>query len=529
MYYRDLRDHIEVLERNGKLVRVARQMNKDAELMPLVRWQFRGLPEKQRKAFFFENVVDVKGTRYRMPVLVASHAASTDVYALGMQCSPSEIMEKWAHAQRHRLEPTMVESGPVHEEIHVGDGLLEHGGLAEIPVPISTPGFDNAPYLTNANWVSKDPETGVTNIGNYRTMIKGPIRTGINCLGPQHIRTQWEKCKRRGMPLQAAIFIGASPNLSFVSVTKIPYGTDEYTVAGGIAGEPVELVKCKTVDVEVPATAEIVIEGVLPTDYMEREAPFGEFTGYVGSDELMPCFEVTCITHRRDAIYNAFLSQFPPSESSKIRSTGHGATYYKFLKYDCNIPGILDVVFHESSGAAAYCVIQMKKYHPAHVWQALNGAITLWSSWPKIVIAVDDDIDPRDPDAINWAMSFRVQPHRDIKIAQGKSFTMDPSAAPPTASTDERLYPAPSGSSALLVDATTKWPYPPVSLPRKDFMENARQIWEELGLPALTPKSPWYGYSLGHWTEENQLEAELALQGEHYQTGEKLAKNRVEV
>ncbi|MBI4317168.1 MAG: UbiD family decarboxylase [Chloroflexi bacterium] len=527
MYYRDLREYVEVLEANGKLVRVKKEISKDSELMPLVRWQFRGLPEEQRKAFLFENVVDAKGKRYDMPVLVACHAASADVYALGMQCTTKDIMEKWTQAQLHPNEPKMVDTGPVHQEVHIGEALLEHGGLGELPVPISTPGFDNAPYLTSACWVSKDPETGVRNIGVYRAMIKSPNRTGICCLGVQHIRTHWEKCRRLGIPLQAAIVLGASPNLGYAAVTKIPYGTDEYGIAGGIAGAPMELVKCKTVDIEVPATAEIAIEGRLPTDYREREAPFGEATGFMGAEETMPIFEVTCITHRKNPIYHAILSQFPPSESSKIRQIGHEATYYKFLKHDCNIPGILDVAYPESAGAVALCVIKLKKMHPAHVWQALNGAVAFVGSYPKIVVAVDEDIDPRDADAVNWAMSFRVQPHRDIRIVPGRCFNLDHSSAPPSTPTEERLYPQPTGSSSILIDATTKWPYPPVSLPRQDFMERAKEIWEELDLPMLTPKSPWYGYSLGHWTEENELEAELALRGEHYQTGEKLAKNRV--
>ncbi|MBI4322438.1 MAG: UbiD family decarboxylase [Chloroflexi bacterium] len=527
MYYRDLRDHIEALEANGKLVRITKQVNKDTELMPLVRWQFRGLPDDDRKAFLFDDVIDVKGRRYDIPVLVASHAASRQMYALGMQCKPGEIMEKWAQAQLHPVEPRMVESGPVQGEVHVGDALLEHGGLEEFPVPISTPGFDNAPYLTNANWVTKDPETGIRNMGNYRAMIKSPTRTGCCAMGVQHLRIHWEKCRRNGMPLQAAIVIGASPNLGYVGTTGIAYGVDEFAVAGGIAGVPVELVKCRTVDIEVPASAEIVIEGVLSTEYLEREAPFGEFTGYMGAEEMNPAFEVTCITHRKKPIYNAFFSQFPPSESSKLRGVGHEGTFYKFLKYDCNIPGILDVAFHESCGSNPYCVIQLRKLHPAHVWQALNGVVTRSAGFPKYAIAVDEDIDPRDADAVNWALSFRTQPNRDVRIVQGRVAGLDHSTAPLTSLHSERRYPSPSGASAMLIDATIKWPYPPVSLPRKDFMEKSRELWEELGLPPLRPKSPWFGYSLGYWTEENETEAELALKGEHFQTGEKLARQRI--
>ena len=523
-YYKDLREHIKVLEANNKLVRIKREINKDTELMPLVRWQYRGLLTEERKAFLFESVVDVKGKRYNMPVLVASHAASREVYAIGMMCALDEIMERWAQAQLHPIEPRIVESGPVHEEVHQGDSLLEHGGLDEIPVPISTPGFDNAPYLTCANWVTKDPETGAVNIGNYRAMIKSSTRTGIHLEPRQDMRAHWEHCKRKGKPLPAAIVIGAAPVIGYIGTAKLPLDVDDYGVAGGIAGEPIEMVRCKTVDIEVPATAEIVIEGELPIDSLEREAPFGEYTGYMGIEMVEPYLNVTCITHRRDAIYNAFISQFTPSESSVLRAVGDEAAIYKFLRYDCGLP-VLDVALHESSGSLPYCVIKIKKSHPAQPWQAINGAAAQ-SMWRKIIIAVDEDIDPRDADSVNWALAYRMQPHQDVCIIPGRRVALDHSLVPPGRGADEQ-YPSPHGGSALLIDATRKWDYPPVSLPKKEFMERARQIWEEEGLPQLSVKAPWHGYSLGHWTKENEEEAGLALKGEHYQTGEKLAKQRI--
>ena len=526
-YYKDLREYLKALEARGKLVRIKREINKDTELFPLVRWQFRGLPEEERKAFLFENVVDAKGKGYDIPVLVGSHAASREIYAIGMMCRPEEIMEKWTQAQLHPIEPKLVETGLCQEEVHIGDGLLEHGGLGEFPVPISTPGFDNAPYLSAANWVTKDPDTGIRNVGNYRGMVKSGTRLGIYCRGTKHLRMHWEKSRKRGMPLQAAIVIGATPNVGLTATANIPFGIDEYAVAGGIAREPVQLVKCKTVSIEVPATAEIVLEGELPVDYMEREGPFGEFTGYVGPPEVGAYFNITCVTHRKNLIYNTFISQFPPSESSKLRQISNEAIFYKFLKYDCNIPVILDVAFHESCGSNLYTVIRMKKPYPSQVWQALHGAATLRPTLGKFIIAVDEDIDPWDADSVNWALGFRVQPHRDFLITMGKETALDPSAASPSES--ERRYPPPHGGSRLLIDATTKWPYPPTALPKREFMEKARQIWEEEGLPKLSPKAPWYGYSLGKWTKENEEEAELALRGEHYLTGEKLAKNRMRV
>ncbi|MBI4334506.1 MAG: UbiD family decarboxylase [Chloroflexi bacterium] len=524
-YYKDLRAYIRALEEAGKLVRIKRLVNKDTEMHPLVRWQFRGLPDEQRKAFLFENVTDVKGRKYDIPVLVGAHAASREIYALGMMCRPGEIMARWAESELHPVKPVMVDGGPVLEEVHKGDSLLEHGGLDEFPVPISTPGFDNAPYLTAANWVSKDPDTGVRNTGNYRAMVKSPTRLGICATPSNHFREHWERRRAKGMPLEAAVVIGPSPNVGYVATAKLPYGVDEYDVAGGMAGAPVELVKCLTVNIEVPANAEIVIEGIVPTDCLEREAPFGEYPGYMGSEMLNPFMNVTCIMHRTKPVYNAFISQFPPSESSKLRGIAAESVLFKFLKHDCNIPGVKDVSMHEASGANAYIVIALRKTHPSQAWQALNGASALIPTGGKIIVVVDEDIDPRDADSVNWAMSFRMQPHRDVKIIQGKAPGIDPSAAPP--SDLESRSAAVSGASAMLIDATLKWPYPPISLPKKEFMDSARRMWEEEGLPDLKPRVPWYGYSLGHWTAENDEEARLALQGRHYETGEKLARKRV--
>lgn len=525
-YFKDIREYIKFLGKKGKLVRVSIPINKDTELHPLVRWQFRGLPESQRKAFIFDNVTDAKGRHYDIPYVVGVHAASREIYGLGMMCKPDEIAERWLQAELHPIPPKMVDSGTAQEEVHMGKNLLEHGGMDEFPVPISTPGFDPAPFLTAANWVSKDPETGVPNVGNYRAMVKARDRLGIWAPAPmQHLGVHWMKCKNKGIPLQAAIALGPSPNVGYVATAKLPYGVDEFSVAGGIAGQAVELVKCKTVDIEVPANSEIVIEGFLPTDTLEMEAPFGEFPGYMGPRKASQYFNITCITHRKKPIFNGFFSQFPPSESSKLRGISSEVVLYKFLKHECAVQGILDVAFQECSGAQMYCVIRMKKMHPSGPLQALNGVMAYNTAIAKYAIVVDEDIDPHDAESVNWALSFRTQPYRDVRIVTGRTSALDPSSAPPGA-LDYR-YPAPVGNSAILIDATRKWDFPPTSLPRKEFMENSKKIWEKLGLPSLTPKVPWHGYTLGEWTKENEDEAELALRGEHYKTGEKLKNKRI--
>ena len=524
-YYRDFREHLAALEERGKLIRVKRQINKDTELMPLVRWQFRGLEEDQRKAFLFENVVDAKGKRYAMPVTVGTLAATTEIYAIGLMCAPDQIHERWTQAQLNPIEPVKSSSAPAQEIVWQGKELWSGHGLDMIPVPISTPGFDNAPYLTSANWITKDPQTGIYNIGNYRSQIKSPARTG-GLFTSQHMGLHWRRVKARNEPLQAAIAIGVIPSIAYAATAKIPYDFDEYRLAGGLGGAPVEVVQCKTIDLHVPATAEIVIEGRIPTDIMEPEGPFGEYPGYMGHRTVSPYLEVTCITHRRDAIYTALMSQFPPSESSKIKHTGTEKIIYKYLRYDSGNSAVLDVALHDevSGSGQAYCVIQMRNASKADGWRALNASAGFTGAYAKVCIAVDEDVDIRDPAMVNWAICFNARLEEDVMIAKGKAPGLDPSAHPPGR---ESLEVRMASIGALLINAIRPWPYTPVSLPGKEFMEKSKAIWEELGLPPLKPRMPWFGYSLGDWSKEDEHEAELAVKGDYFITGEKQTKQRV--
>jgi UbiD family decarboxylase len=532
-YFRDLRDFISLLEETGNLHRISARIEKNSELMPLVRWQYQGLPDNQRKAFLFDNVTDPQGRSYDCSVAVGVLSASREIYkmALGLEenSGPGEVAERWNRALSHPIASRIVKTGPVKEVILKGREVSRpEGGLLRFPVPISNPGFDGGPFLTAPYVVTKDPDTGIPNVGTYRCMIKGPNKTGVSVPPAQHIGIHFHKCKERKVPLQAAIVLGCSPAIGLASVAKVGYDRDEYAVAGAIAGTPIPLVRCESVDLEVPATAEIVIEGEIPTDYLEPEGPFGEFTGYMGGQMMNGVFIVKCITHRKHPILQMF-TEGVPSESGVMRKIGFESTLYKLLKYDCNIPTVMDVTLHESSGSRKYVVIRMKKTNPAQPWQALQAAVALDPSHGKILITVDEDIDPEDADSVNWAISFRMQPHRDVKITTHKFAGLDPSAAPPGSPVTEARFPSPSGCSAIMIDATRKWPYPPVALPAKKYMEAARNKWEKLGLPPLQPKMPWYGYSLGYWGEEDEENAELAVRGEYDRVAERLQKKAVKL
>ena len=273
-YYKNLREWLGALESKELLVRVPRPVNKDTEMHPLVRLQFRGLPERERKGWLFENVTDASGRSYDMPVALAVMAPSRAVYALGMGVdAPDQIVAKWAAAQTHPIAPLNVSSAPCQQMVYEGRALEQTGGAGMLPVPISTPGFDSGPFLSSGHWVTKDVETGEHNFGTYRGQIKSRTRIGLFAFGYQDISKHWNKARAMKKSLEAAIVIGCTPNLSYCSTARLP--ASEYPVAGGIAGEPVELVRCKTVDLLVPAESEIVIEGIIPTDELEPEGCFG--------------------------------------------------------------------------------------------------------------------------------------------------------------------------------------------------------------------------------------------------------------
>ena len=526
-YYQDMREHLEMLEKRGKLIRIEREINKDTEMHPLMRLQFRGLPEEQRKAFFFEKVTDNRGRHFSIPVACCMLGASQEIYSIGLMCSPDEIADKWVKAQLNPIKPVIVPDGPVQEVIHLGAGLLDHGALDEFPIPISTPGYDPGPFMSSPYLVTRDPDTGVNNIGTYRVQVKSPTRTGANFapMDQKDAGRHWLRCREKGIPLQAAIIIGAAPNIGYVSVTKFAYGVDEFDVAGGIAGEPVEVVKCKTVDLFVPASAEIVVEGIISTKEVEPEGPFGEANGFVGVRDIGAFMEVTCITHREKPVWQSFLSQFPPSESSTIRRIGSEGAIYKQLKYDLNIPSVLAVAVPESCGSNGMLVVQMKDPKREDVWKALEH-LGGQHGYTKLAIAVDEDINPWNADAVNWAICLRHQPNRDTKIITRTLSGQDHSAFPCDHPIRDPSLHEPVKGTRLLIDATKKWPYPPVSLPTKEYMEKAITLWNEMKMPTLKLNDPWWGYNLGYWSEDDKEEAAMAMRGEYYKTGEKLATRR---
>ena len=511
----DLQLHLRDLEAQGLLLRIDNPINKDTELHPLVRWQFLGgMPADERRAFLFTNVTNSKGRKYDMPVVVGSLAASPRIYALGMGRKVEEIGDAWVNAIQHPIPPVRVNEALCQEVVIKGEALTRKGGgLAALPVPISTPGFDAAPYLTATLCVTRDPETGVQNMGTYRAALKATDRLAVRMVarpGGAGGYIHWLKYRELKKPMEIAIVVGAAPVVEFTGPQKLAIDLDEMAVAGGLAGRPIPIVRCVSIDLDVPADSEIVIEGVIDPSVLEPEAPFGESNGYVALEAFNMPMRVTAITHRKQAVFASIISQVTPSKSSAIKQVAYQPLYLSHLRNSLGVRGVKRVVMHEAlTNLRPVIFLQFERgTSRTEVWRALHGAANFTAGVGKVCIAVSEDIEPTNTDAILWSIAYRSNPIEDVHIAPWRRGVQG------------SIYSGGGTDSAMLIDATLKHKMPPLALPAREFMDGARKIWERLGLPALTVRQPWHGYELGDWTDTWETFARRAIAGDWEANGE---------
>jgi 4-hydroxy-3-polyprenylbenzoate decarboxylase len=319
-----------------------------------------------------------------------------------------------------------------------------------------------------------------------------------------------------GKPMPIAIALGCAPVVVYNGPQRLPTDFDELTVAGALAGQPIEIVRAKTVDLMVPANAEIIIEGLISTELLEPEGPFGESTGYVALEDYNMSMEVTAITHRRSPVFTSIISQVTPSESSTMRRVAMEPLFLTHLR-QIGIGGIRKVVMHETlSNLRPLIFLQFAdNVSRTEVWRALQAASSRIADCGKIVIAVSEDIDPNNANAVFWSMAYRSNPIDDVHVI--------PFRAPdhgPSSDSDDGAPPDPrTANSTLLIDATLKHVMPPIALPAKPYMERARELWTKLKLPPISFQAPWYGYRLGDWRDSWETFAENATAGRWEENG----------
>jgi len=408
---------------------------------------------------------------------------------------PRELVKIGRTILRDAIPPKIVKTGPCKENIVKGKDV----NLDDFPSPYWNR-LDGGRYiLTYGGVVTKDPETGVMNVGIYRGMVGGRDRIPILMWRAQHIGhhvSGWQHEGKKEMPI--AVALGWEPSLGFCAGSPVPKGLCEYDVMGAIRGEPVELVKCETVDLYVPASAEIVIEGYLgldPDTYM-MEGPYAEVTGYVAGDRSpKPTIRITCITHRNDPILRGTIEGSMPgsfSENAMCSSIFRSSTAWDVLDR-AGVPGITDV-WCPPVQAGMNLLIRMKQTYRGQAKQAANA---IWGSSAghvryKHVTVVDDDIDIHDYAAVDWAIAYRVNAGENDIVIMPATFGMgiDPSMR----KRDRNVTLFGTGKwNRVLIDATMNLDYdpdpdlggarfPPTVWPAPEDVDAVKARWDELGL-----------------------------------------------
>jgi UbiD family decarboxylase len=492
----DMRSWLKALEDAGEIHHVNGEVDWNIELGTIAR-MMQG--PATGPSVMFNNIKDYNKPNSRCKKVftggLSSYRRIAMMLGLPPDTHPRELVKLGRTILSGSIPPKIVDSGPCKENIITGDAV----DLYEFPAPYWNR-LDGGRYLmTYGGCVTKDPENGIMNVGVYRCMIHDKTHIPILMWRAQHIGhhvTAWENGGASEVPI--AVAIGVEPALEFCAGGPVPKGVCEYDVAGAIRGAPIELVKCETNDLYVPATAEIVIEGMLqidPAKYLP-EGPFAEFTGYIAGDPApKPPIRVTAITHRNDPILRGTIEGALPgsySENTTTSSIMRASTAWNVLDRS-GVPGITDV-WCPPVQAGVNIVIQMRQSYRN---QAKQAAHALWGSSAahvryKHVTVVDDDIDIHDYAAVDWAIAYRVNAGENDILIHPSTFGLglDPSVR------KRDRNPALFGTgkwNRLLIDATMNLDYdpdpdfggarfPPTVMPAKEDIDAVKARWTELGL-----------------------------------------------
>jgi UbiD family decarboxylase len=359
--------------------------------------------------------LDVKG--HTAPV-VTNLFATRDRFAAALGVTPAELHDTWSERVRQPLSTETVSTGPCKEIILKGDDV----DLGLLPTPTWNE-LDGGPYISLPVQISRDPDTGTRNAATYRVQVHGRNRLGM-LFGPyRHLAVQ--RAKRPGEPFPIAITLGLPPTAHIAAAAPLPYGSDELAVAGALRQEPLQMVACETVPLEVPADAEVVLEGYILPDELQEEGPYGEFTGFYGDRAPRPVVEITCMTMRRDALHLSAYQGRPPQDSTLMQSIPAEAEIRRMVP----LSGLRDINITESGCGAFTAVVSVDKLCEGYGKMFGLAVLGTWGGrYIKQLTVVDSSIDPRDPDMVAWAVATRVQPHRDIEILNGLvGIILDPS------------------------------------------------------------------------------------------------------
>ncbi len=416
----------------------------------------------QTPALLFERV---RG--YDIPVLTNVFPTRRNI-ALALQVHEDDIIKKYIDAENNPLEPRVISTGPVKEVIQKGEEV----DLTCLPI-LTHCSKDIGAFITGAILITKDPETNYVNAGMYRHMLKGKRKLGGGMAPQSHAGQIFKKKEGMGDDQECALILGHHPALYIAASHADAYGVSELSLAGSLFGQPLEMIRCETIDLEVPAYAEIVIEGLIKANMREEDAPFGEYLGYYGTEiSKKPIIEVTAITRRKDAIfhdiYNAGI------EHPLLSTIGKEAVLFKRVK--SSVPQV-SAVRMPMSGKSHLVYVQLKKGYEGSGKNAALAALT--TPHTKIAVTVDDDIDINDDSNVMWAIVTRTDPDRSFFFIP-ESFV---SRLDPMSYTLKSRGEKGTLSTKLGIDATKPLmgAFPEVALPPREVLDRI-DIAEYLGL-----------------------------------------------
>ena len=460
MAYKDMREWIATLEKEGELAKVKAEVDWDLEIGGILR----KICDTGGPAVLFENIKDHKNTLCSQLFTGSMATTSRIALMLGLpkETAYKDLIKVWKERCEKPIKPVVVKTGPCKENILKGDDI----DLFQFPAP-HWQEIDGGRYIgTYHGVITKNPDTNWENAGMYRQVIHDKRTTSMSIAQGQHIWMHWRKYRRSGKNMPVAVAIGGDPVLPAVASSPVPMNVDEWDIMGALRQEPIELVKCETVDLRVPASAEIVLEGEVVTDIatFRNDGPFGEFTGYYGLPSQRAILKVSCVTFRNNPILQGTMTGKPILEGHRPAAIAKSAVVWDLL--ESRMVGIRGVNVEPSSGYANVIVDIDNSYYG----QVQQVAANIWG-WMgshevgKNVIVCDSDIDIYNLNEVFWAIAFRVDPKRDIHMFPHWIHALDPIVHPD----DKKLSAGGNKGTRLLIDATKA-----IDRPRSDVLLGER-------------------------------------------------------
>ena len=481
MAYKDLREFIALLESRHELVRITAEVDPDLEIAAITD----RVSKSYGPALLFE-----RPRGYRVPVLInalgsearMNLALETDsmdalagrIHEMLEMKAPEGVLGKLKMlpklAELGSIFPTIARTGPCQEVVET-----QRPSLAALPVLKCWP-QDGGRYVTMGCVFTHSPTSGKRNCGMYRLQVFDEKTLGFHSQIHKHGAQHQREAEGKGRRIEVAVAIGPDPAVTFAAIVPLPDDLDEMLVAGFIRRKPVEMVACKTVDLEVPASSEIVLEGYVDPGERRTEGPFGDHTGYYSLEDEYPVLHLTAVTHRRDPIYQTTIVGRPPMEDCHM---GRAVTRIFLPVIRKQLPEIVDMELPWAGVFHNLVIVSIRKRYPGHARKVMNAIWGLGQMmFSKVIVVVDDDVDVHDPQEVVWKVLNHIDPERDVQFTLGPVDSLDHAS---------RL---PNLGSKMGIDATRKGPgegfnrpWPDEIRMSEEVLERVARRWKEYGLP----------------------------------------------